>query len=90
MLFILRGGAIKYGGDKNEDNVTNKQLENFEHAIKISTDQYPKFDNQVHNWIFFKRKFISVTKTHNIEAVLDKLNDERFTPPDEGSHARNL
>ena len=24
--FILRSGAIKYGGDENEDNVNNKQL----------------------------------------------------------------
>ncbi len=88
--FYLRGGAIKYGGDENEDTVTNKQLKNFEHSIKISTYQYPKFDSQVHNWLFFKRKFIRAAKTHNMEAVLDRLDDETFAPPDEGSHARTL
>ena len=78
--FILRGGAIKHGDDENEDIVTNKQLENFEHAIEISTYQCPKFDSQVHNWLPFKKKFMSVVKTHNIESVLDKIEDETFSP----------
>ena len=90
LTLFLRGGATKYGGDETKDNVTNKKQENFEHAIKISTDQYPKFNSQVEHWLPFKRKFISVAKTHNMEAVLDNLADETFTPPDEGSHARTL
>ena len=36
--FILRGGSTKHGGYKDENNVTNKQLENFEHSIKINTE----------------------------------------------------
>ncbi len=87
---FLRGGATKSSGDDTDDNVTNKQLENFEHAIKIITDHYPKFNSQVEHWLPFKRKFISVAKSHNMEAVLDNLADETFTPPDEGSHARIL
>ena len=62
----MRGGSTKHGGDDDENNVTNNQLENFEHANLISTDQSPKFDRQMNNFLSFKKKFMSVAKTHNI------------------------